>query len=151
MVWPWICFLILNFANASDIQFEKGQIKIGEYVIQVEFAKTPEQWERGLMHRKSMPENSGMLFIFQDEELHTFWMKNTFIPLSLGYFDRNKKLTEVLEMKPVQSEMQIDIPKYPSKYPALYVLEMNQNWFSKHNVKPGMTFSILKSDTKNKR
>lgn len=121
----------------NDHRIEKlktAKITVGTQAITAEIADTDESRERGLMYRTSMPANEGMLFVFDRAETMAFWMKNTLIPLSIGYFDENKKLIEVYEMTPaVMGEVQ---PKtYPSHRPAQYALEMNKGWFAAHHVK----------------
>ena len=149
MVWHWILLIAVSTsATANENLFKTGKIKLGNKIITVEIADTPKAQQQGLMFRQKLEANSGMLFIFDKEDFHTFWMKNTFIPLSIGYFDKNKKLTEILEMIPVTSELQVDVPRYPSQFPTQFVLEMNKNWFKNNGIKVGTTFSILKSDTK---
>ncbi len=84
---------------SAPSMFEKKKIAINNIVIDVEIAETPEQHNQGLMNRDKLPENQGMLFVFQSPEIRSFWMKNTFIDLSIGYFDKNKVLFQVLDMK----------------------------------------------------
>ncbi|MCX7674439.1 MAG: DUF192 domain-containing protein, partial [Bdellovibrionaceae bacterium] len=81
----------------------------------VEIADNDDKRQHGLMFRRELPKDRGMLFIFPDEALRHFWMKNTFIPLSLGFFDKNRKLIEIADLPPVKSEMQRDIPSYQSR------------------------------------
>ena len=64
----------------------------------VEVAETQEQHSYGLMNRNKMPENLGMIFVFDNNEIRSFWMKNTFIDLSIGYFDQNKVLFQIIEI-----------------------------------------------------
>jgi uncharacterized membrane protein (UPF0127 family) len=93
------------------------------------------------MFRKSMPENDGMLFIFSQEDTRYFWMKNTYIDLSIGYFDKEKALIDIQEMK-ATSMMETRPPSYPSAKPAMYALEMNKGWFAKNKVKLGEKFQF---------
>jgi uncharacterized membrane protein (UPF0127 family) len=69
-------------------------------------------------------------------------MKNTLIPLSIGYFDKNKKLIEVLEMVPALAG-EAQPRSYPGKRPAMYALEMNKGWFSRNKIEPGTTFDFV--------
>ena len=128
----------------DDQKIEKlktAKITVGTHAIVAEIADDNDSRERGLMYRKSMPANDGMLFVFQSAEPMSFWMKNTLIPLSIGYFDEKRKLIEVYEMTPsVMGEVR---PKtYPSHRPALYALEMNKGWFAVHRVKPGTELKV---------
>ena len=84
-----------------------------------------------------------MLFIFPDEQPRSFWMKNTFVPLSIGYFNAKKELIDMIDMEPAQSEMQNQFPTYASKGPAQYALEVPKGWFLKNKIKIGQKFSFL--------
>jgi len=129
------------FANEStEVVFEKKKIRIGQLKIDVELAKTNEQQQRGLMYRKSLKDNDGMLFVFDREDYRTFWMKNTWIDLSIGYFDKNRILKEIIDMK-ATSSLEVAPPSYPNRFPAQYALEMNKGWFSKNKIKIGDKFN----------
>lgn len=90
----------------------------------VEIAATSEEHAKGLMGRSELCDNCGMLFIFDDEEYRTFWMKNTKIPLSIAFIDSNGIINDIQDMIPYQT-----FPTYSSKYPAKFALEVNQGWF----------------------
>lgn len=124
----------------AQVEFEQKKIKIRNHIIVVEVAKTNAQREQGLMFRKSLKPNQGMLFIFDQQQPLTFWMKNTLIPLSIGFFNEEKKLVDVQEMKPSQSVMILREPTYTSRSPAKYALEMNTGWFQRNGIKPGRDF-----------
>ena len=126
--------------ETTEIVFEKKKIKIGKIKIDVEIAKTNEQQQRGLMYRKSLKENHGMLFVFDREDYRSFWMKNTWIDLSIGYFDKNRVLKEVIDMK-ATSSLEVAPPSYPSRFPAQYALEMTKGWFIKNKIKIGDKFN----------
>ena len=117
------------------------KIYVNGTAVNAEIADTPDSRERGLMYRTSMPEQDGMLFIFEVAQPMAFWMKNTLIPLSIGYFGADRKLIDVYEMSPaVMGETH---PKtYPSHGDALYALEMNKGWFAKHHIKPGSELKL---------
>ncbi len=125
-----------------EIRFEKKKISIQGKIITVEMADNEEKSQLGLMYRNKLNENEGMLFVFDDESVKNFWMKNTFIPLSIGFFDRNKTLVDVQDMEPVKSELQTNIPSYESKKPAKYALEVTRGWYKKHKIKLGSKFSF---------
>lgn len=132
--------LFLPQISPAAVHFEKKQIKIGKHSLTVEIADTDEKSAQGLMFRKSLPEGTGMLFEFPNEEIRAFWMKNTFIPLSIGYFDAKKILIDIQDMAPAQSEMQNGFPNYPSKGPAQYALEVPKGWFFKNKIILGQKF-----------
>jgi uncharacterized membrane protein (UPF0127 family) len=111
-------------------------LKLGSKEIDVEIADTPEAREKGLMFRKSMGENEGMLFIFEEARPQGFWMRNTEIPLAIGFFDEKGELFQVIEMVPA-TPIDTDPPIYRSSKAARYALEMNKGWFAKNKVGPG--------------
>ncbi len=137
-----LLLLFMMNAKATAVTFQKKKIKIQNQILIVEIADTETKAFQGLMFRKKLGSNEGMLFIFKDEQLRTFWMKNTFLPLDIGFFSSDKKLVNKQSMKPVQSEMEKP-ESYSSGVPAQYVLEVNQNWFEKNKIQTGQTFSFV--------
>lgn len=111
--------------------------------MEVEVAQTPQQLARGLMFRPRLAENEGMLFIFEDEQTRSFWMKNTLIDLSIGFFDKNQTLVDVQEMKSGKGIPDSALKSYLSVKPAKYALEMNTGWFDKKKIKIGTKLRIL--------
>lgn len=85
----------------------------------VEIAKTPKETSKGMMYRRSMPEDSGMLFIFPRMEERSFWMKNTYIPLDMIFIDSDYKVVNVVHNAPPLSQT-----SRKSIYPCMYVLEL---------------------------
>jgi len=116
--------------------FSKKTIQVGPYKIKVEIADNEEKREFGLMNRKGLSADEGMLFVFEKPRVLGFWMKNTLIPLSIGYFDAKGKLIQVLEMVPA-SPIERMPQVYYSSGPATYALEMNKGWFTKKKIRPG--------------
>ena len=131
------CFLISGQVQGQRPAFKKKKIHVGSIELTAEIADSEEKITHGLMYRKQpMKDSEGMLFIFNSEKKLTFWMKNTFIPLSIGFFSQNKKLAHTAEMEPVRSEM--EKPKtYDSQVPAMYVLEVAPGWFSRNKIALG--------------
>jgi uncharacterized protein len=107
-----------------------GGKKVG---VRVEIADGPFEQQRGLMYRTSLGEDRGMLFVFQREQPLSFWMKNTRIPLSIAYIDSKGRITDILDMKPLDDKP----PHYVSSGPVQYALEVNQGFFDEHGVKVG--------------
>lgn len=124
-------------------KFMKKKLLLKGQELTVEIADTNEKHQLGLMFRKSLNEKQGMLFIFEEEKPLSFWMKNTFIDLDIGFFDRQKALINVRSMSAVTSVMESELPSYTSNGPALYALEVPKGWFDRHKVSVGATF-ILK-------
>lgn len=98
-----------------------------------EVACTMQQKATGLMYRKDLPQNSGMIFVYDKPiDLH-FWMKNTYIPLSIAFVDAQWKITDIHEMKAFDESIT------SSEKPAQYAIEANPGWFEKNNIHPGDT------------
>lgn len=125
-----VFFLILPFL----------QLQINGEKLKVEVAVTEQERRQGLMHRESLDEGTGMLFSFDREEILTFWMKDTKIPLSIGFFDSNRRLVNIEEMPAHTKKF------YHSKRPCLYALEVPAGWFEKKSIVPGMIFEWTKSN-----
>ncbi len=100
--------------------------------LNIEIADNTKSMTKGLMYRKSLEKNSGMIFVFRMEKRLRFWMKNTYIPLSIAYINKYGYINEILDMKPLDTSI-----LYPSAQPALYALEMNKGWFKENNISKG--------------
>ena len=123
-------------SDQDQFKFEKRKIQVGKKTVTVEIADNADLREHGLMFRDKLAENTGMLFIFDSEQSLNFWMKNTLIPLSIGFFDENKKLIDIQEMVPAVMGDQ-DPKHYPSSGPAMYALEMPKGWFEHNKISRG--------------
>ncbi len=121
--------IILFLFFYCDLFSHKYEIYVDDHQILVELAITSEQRQKGLMFRTSLPENEGMLFVFPEEAIQNFWMKNTPIPLDVAFFDEEGYLIEYQSMEPNSETI------HQSSEPAKYALEMNQGWFKKRNIK----------------
>jgi uncharacterized membrane protein (UPF0127 family) len=106
-------------------------LTVGGHRITVELARHPEERARGLMFRDSLPPDHGMLFLFTADEVQTFWMRNTKIPLSIAYADANGRIVRIADLEP------FDERGVTSIAPARYALEMNRGWFAAHGVVAG--------------
>jgi uncharacterized protein len=104
-----------------------------EVEVRVEIADGPFEQQRGLMYRTSLGEDRGMLFVYRREQPLSFWMKNTRIPLSIAYIDSKGRITDILDMKPLDDKP----PHYVSSGPVQFALEVNQGFFDEHGVKVG--------------
>jgi uncharacterized membrane protein (UPF0127 family) len=107
------------------------KIRVGTYAVDAEVAQNPQQRALGLMYRFNLPADRGMLFVFPRPEPLGFWMRNTFIPLSIAYIDADGRILNILDMKPH------DESSHPSAGPALYALEMRKGWFAERGIGPG--------------
>ncbi len=110
----------------------------GRTAITVEIADSPAEWQEGLMHRSVLPEGKGMLFIFPDEGQRSFWMKNTLIPLDMIFVSANYTIIDI--NKNAQPCSVCD--SYRSSGRAKYVIEVNANFTSEHNISIGDTIKI---------
>lgn len=136
----WLLFASLTNCDPTEsypAQVETIFASLGEKAIRLEVANNPTDRAVGLMHRTELSEDQGMLFVFPKAEPLSFWMKNTMIPLSLGYFDSDLMLMETHDMKPNQTT-----EVYNSQKPAKYALEVNLGWFKKNKIAKG-TYLIL--------
>lgn len=108
------------------------ELGVGGRRVLVEIADDPAERSRGLMHRESLPEDQGMLFVYPEErDSLGFWMKNTLIPLDIAFVDRELRIVDIQRMEPLD-----ETTRY-SAAPAMYALEMNAGWFEKHGVRVG--------------
>jgi hypothetical protein len=99
--------------------------------IKVEVARTEREKERGLMFRERLGKDAGMIFVYGEEETLFFWMKNTPIPLSIAFIDKNGKIVDIQDMEP------FSLRTRGSSSPAKYALEMNQGWFKRNGIQVG--------------
>ncbi len=100
--------------------------------VDVEVADNDIERARGLMYRKNVPAGRGMLFVFGREQYLNFWMKNTYVPLSIAYIGKEGVIQEIYDMKPLDTSV-----TYPSRYPARYALEVSKGWFRANRITPG--------------
>lgn len=101
--------------------------------VRVEIADDADEQAQGLMNRKKLGEKRGMLFVFPEERERSFWMKNTYIPLSIAYINSEGRIIDIQDMKPLDDEP----PSYVSAEPAQYALEVNKGFFDERGVKVG--------------
>jgi uncharacterized membrane protein (UPF0127 family) len=109
----------------------EAEIRVGGSTVTVEIADDPDLRSRGLMNRDSLPEDTGMLFVYPEEQILSFWMRNTRIPLDIAFIDRNGFILEIQQMEPH------DDASHASTQPAMYALELRKGWFEDHAVEPG--------------
>lgn len=123
--------------NNASLSLLKVTIATSEKLLTVmaEAARTPQERAYGLMFRTSLPDNHGMLFIFDREERVSFWMKDTLIPLDMIFIDADKKIIHIEKNAPPCKND--PCPVYPSTLPAKYVLEVNGGWGEKNGVMVG--------------
>ncbi len=128
--------LLLGHAavTAQDVpqtQLQRTRLTAGIHQIDAQVAVTSQEHATGLMHRKDMPSQEGMLFVFDNPSRLCFWMKNTLIPLTAAFIDDEGTIVNLEDMKPLSLE------SHCSTKPVRYVLEMNKGWFAKKGLKAG--------------
>jgi uncharacterized membrane protein (UPF0127 family) len=114
------------------------ELSAGPYRIEAEIANTEESRELGLMHRKQMAANHGMLFVFASPEQYCMWMKNTLIPLAVAFLDEDGKIVNIEEMRPQTEDV------HCSSAPAKFALEMNARWFKSRGIDAGSSIGGIK-------
>ncbi len=110
---------------------ETRPIRVGTVPLTVWIADTAERRELGLMHVRDLPDDRGMLFIYPDVKRRGFWMRNTFVPLSLAYIREDGTIDQLVDMEPH------DETPHPSAGSVRFVLEVRQGWFRQHGVAVG--------------
>ncbi|MCD6132380.1 MAG: DUF192 domain-containing protein [Candidatus Hydrothermae bacterium] len=105
-------------------------------ILYLEVAETPEEIKKGLMFRESLPESTGMLFVFPGEDYLSFWMRNTYIPLSIAFLDSQGIIVDIQKMRP------LDEKPHTSRKKASLAIETNEGWFQHHHIEIGDTFKI---------
>ena len=111
------------------------ELTAGIYRIEAEVAATDQHRQIGLMQRKAMPVQRGMLFVFTQNNTHCMWMRNTLIPLSVAFIDSDGYIINIEDMQPQTED------NHCARKPARYALEMNIGWFAQRGLKPGAKLS----------
>lgn len=122
----------IPFIKEGELVFISGASSDTLAVIDIELADDNVKRARGLMYRRSMPENGGMLFIQDHEEMQSFWMKNTYIPLDMLFVNADKEIVTIhVNTTPLKEW------SYASTEPALYIVEVNAGFTSRHGIRTG--------------
>ena len=124
-------------ASAVAAELRTIELTIGTHKLIAEVAATPETRSMGLMNRFSLKTDHGMLFVFERAEPQAFWMRNTFIPLSIAFIASDGRIVNIEDMQPQTED------SHWSKGPALYALEMRKGWFHERGIGPGAPVSGL--------
>ena len=119
--------------TASGLRTVTIDSGVDEVEVRVEIANSPDEQARGLMGRTALAEDRGMLFVFPDEEVRSFWMRNTLIPLSIAFMDSEGQIVDLQDMKPLDDKP----PHYVPAEPTRYALEVNRGFFEERGVEVG--------------
>jgi uncharacterized membrane protein (UPF0127 family) len=126
-----VAALALAVPAAARAQMPEIPLTVAGHKLTVEVADSDATRMQGLMHRRILPENRGMLFVFREVTYHAMWMMNTYIPLSVAFLDERGVIINIADMQPQTSDT------HAAEKPAKYALEVNQGWFAKRGIKPG--------------
>ena len=109
----------------------------GADTVVAEVAASEEERAEGLMYRESVPDGTGMLFVFPDSQIRSFWMANTYVALDIAYMDPSYRIVDVIAMEPLVTD------SYPSSAPAMFALEVRQGWFEEQGIGTGDQAEIV--------
>lgn len=139
-LWVYLLILVGTLGACAEQGAQKGlperdltiqKADGGTVTVRVEVADTEERRTRGLMFRQHLPEGRGMWFIFEEDQILSFWMKNTLIPLSIAYVRSDGTIVDILPMVPG------DLSPIQSSRAARYALEVPRGWFEKQGIRVG--------------
>jgi uncharacterized membrane protein (UPF0127 family) len=129
---------VLSFSRCAageNIHFEKQELILEgsgvSVTIMAEIARNDEQRQRGFMFRKEVKDGEGMLFIFEQDQILSFWMKNTLVPLSIAYISRDGVILEIRDLEPG------NLRPVASGRSCRYALEVPMGWFERAGLAPG--------------
>lgn len=120
-----------SMRNAPSPAVGHAWVIFGADTVVAEVAATADQRADGLMYREEVPDGTGMLFVFQDNEVRAFWMANTYVALDIAYMDPSYRIVDIVQMEPLVTET------YPSSAPAMFALEVRQGWFAQEGIGVG--------------
>ncbi|MEW6313619.1 MAG: DUF192 domain-containing protein [Pseudomonadota bacterium] len=124
-----LCVLLL--APACQAGPATVSLDINGHAVTAELAITQAEQERGLMYRKALPTDHGMLFVFEVPDRYSMWMENTTLPLAVAFIGRDGVILNIEEMQPLTRD------HHTAAGDVWYALEMNAGWFAKNGIKPG--------------
>ena len=133
-----LCVSLALPAFACNKALPAIEISVEGHPLFVEIAATPTARTCGLSQRDSLPEDSGMLFVFPTSRLASFWMKDTRIPLSIAFLDDAGRIVGIQKMIPLNIEK-----RYRSNQPVRYALEVNQGWFNQNGIHVGDRIELM--------
>ena len=129
--------LVISAAAWAQNAMSVMELNAGFHRIEAEVAANDQNRQVGLMKRQAMPVQHGMLFVFNQENTHCMWMRNTLLPLSVAFMDAEGKIINIEDMQPQTED------NHCARRPARYALEMNLGWFAQRGIKPGVKLGGL--------
>jgi len=136
-----LCALIVSPVHAKKFNLKKTDLFIKradgtEICVKAELAVKPEERNFGFMERRKIPDGTGMLFVFEYDQILSFWMKNTPSPLSIAYITKDGKIKDIFDMTP------FSLASIQSTGYVRYALEVPQGWFLRNGIKNGDTINL---------
>ncbi|MBS1197236.1 MAG: hypothetical protein H6R18_1021 [Proteobacteria bacterium] len=125
-----LCLGLLSHCAFAQ-QVQRIDLNFGFYRVDIEVVADQASRMQGLMNRRIMAPQQGMLFVFPEVARHCMWMRNTFIPLSVAFLDTEGRIINIEDMQPHTEN------SHCSARPARFALEMNLGWFASKGIKPG--------------
>ena len=129
--------LAMSAAALAQNAMPMMELSAGFHRIEAEVAANDQNRQLGLMNRKAMAVQHGMLFVFPQDNTHCMWMRNTLLPLSVAFLDDEGKVINIEDMQPQTED------NHCARRPARYALEMNLGWFTQRGIKPGVKLGGL--------
>lgn len=128
--------VIFQFRGNQNAKNESATVKVNNQTFKVGIADTPEELQRGLSGRNSLPKDQGMLFIYKNKDYHSFWMKDMKFPIDIIFIDGNK-IISIAKNAPIPLPNQTGLPIFRSGGPNDKVFEINAGLSDKYNIKVG--------------
>ena len=122
-----------------QMDLRRIDLTAGMYRIDTQLATTEREREIGLMFRKEMPQQEGMLFVFEIPGVQCFWMRNTILPLTAAFVADDGTIVNLADMQPMSEQSHCSVRAVP------YVLEMRQGWFKRNRILPGMKIRAVQN------
>ena len=119
-----------SFAPYAEVQIDT------QPRLNLEVARTPDEHQVGLMYRQSLPDDGGMLFVYDHPATEGYWMHNTYVPLSIAWIDQNGAIVDIQDMQPLTDDVHSPAAAY------WYALEANQGWFTNNGVGIGQYVTL---------
>ena len=131
-----LLFSLISLASCKSQKLPVKDVKIvrqdgTEFIVKAEIAEKAEDRNHGFMERKNIPDGTGMLFVFENDQILSFWMHNTPHPLSIAYIDSKGKIRNIYDMNPYSRDSIL------STVSVRYALEVPQGWFKKNGITEG--------------
>ncbi|HSW28960.1 MAG TPA: DUF192 domain-containing protein [Longimicrobiales bacterium] len=115
----------------------RAWVIFGADTVVAEVARTPEQRAEGLMYRQELPDGTGMLFVFEENEVRSFWMQNTYVALDIAFLDPGLTVVDIQQMAPMTTD------NHDSTSPAMFALEVRQGWFAERGIAVGTRAQVV--------